>query len=152
VDGKELRLKVEARTTLLELLRNRVGNTAPKEVCDLGACGACSVLLDGELVNACMTLALSCEGKEVLTVRGIGTPKKPHPLQKAFVGEDALQCGYCTPGMVLAAYVLLKKNSNPSRREIQEGLAGNLCRCGTYTRIFKAVERAAAELRKGRGK
>ncbi|HHI79731.1 MAG TPA: (2Fe-2S)-binding protein [Planctomycetes bacterium] len=152
VDGKKLRLRVEARTTLLELLRDRLGNTAAKEVCDLGACGACTVLLNGELVNACMTLAMSCEGAKVLTVRGLGTPQKPHPLQKAFVSEDALQCGYCTPGMVLAAYALLEKNKNPSRREIQEALAGNLCRCGTYTRIFEAVERAAAELRQGRGK
>jgi carbon-monoxide dehydrogenase small subunit len=152
VDGRELRTQVEARTTLLEVLRNQVGNTAPKEACDLGACGACSVLVDGELVNACMTLAMSCEGKKVLTVRGIGTPEKPHPLQKAFVSEDALQCGFCTPGMVLAAYALLEKNTNPTRREIQEALTGNLCRCGTYTRIFEAVEEAAKELRGRKGR
>ncbi len=152
VDGQEWKGKVEARTTLLDLLRNRIGNTGPKEVCDLGACGACTVLLNGRTVNACMTLALACQGATVVTVRGIGSPRYPHPLQEAFVEDDALQCGFCTPGMILSAFALLERNANPTRREIQEALAGNLCRCGTYTRIFEAVERAAAELRRRRNK
>jgi len=145
VNGVTRTLALEPRITLLRALRNHLGLTGAKEVCERGGCGGCTVLLDGEPICACMILAVDAVGHEITTVEGLGTPEKLSPVQAAFVEADALQCGYCTPGFVVASTALLKKNPNPSLEEIKAGLAGNLCRCGTYSRIFEAVQRAARQ-------
>ena len=116
-----------------------------KEVCERGACGGCTVLFDGEPVCACLMLAVDAVGHEITTVEGLGTPEKLSPVQAAFVECDAFQCGFCTPGFVVASTALLKKHPNPSLEEIKAGLSGNLCRCGTYSRIFEAVQKAAKQ-------
>ena len=152
VNGQKRKALVEARTTLLDLLRDQLGVTGAKEVCNMGSCGACTVDLDGRTVNACMTLALECEGRSVRTVEAMSDGDKLHPLQQAFVDEDALQCGYCTPGMLMSAEALLSKNPAASRAEIQKALSGNLCRCGTYPRIFTACERAGKQMPQGGGR
>jgi aerobic-type carbon monoxide dehydrogenase small subunit (CoxS/CutS family) len=143
VNGELRKLSVEPRMTLLRALRNQLDLTGSKEVCDRGGCGACTVLLDGEPVNACLMLAHDAEGHEITTVEGLGTPDALTPLQAAFVECDALQCGFCTPGFVVAGTALLRRNPDPSLAQIQDGLAGNLCRCGTYGRVFEAVQKAA---------
>ncbi len=143
VNGATHTLAVEPRVTLLRALRNHLGLTGAKEVCERGACGGCTVLLDGEPVCACMLLAVDAVGHEITTVEGLGTPERMSPVQAAFVEADAMQCGFCTPGFVVASTALLAKNPNPSLDEIKLGLAGNLCRCGTYSRIFQAVQLAA---------
>jgi aerobic-type carbon monoxide dehydrogenase small subunit (CoxS/CutS family) len=143
VNGSTEKVTVEPRVTLLNALRNHLDLTGAKEACDRGGCGACTVLLDGQPVNACMMLAADAEGHEITTVEGLGTPEKMSPLQTAFVECDALQCGFCTPGFVVSGTALLASNSDPSLAEIKDGLAGNLCRCGTYGRVFEAVQKAA---------
>ncbi len=143
VNGTVRRISAEPRVTLLDALRNDLGLTGAKPGCERGACGACTVLLDGKPVASCMMLAADAEGRKVTTVEGLGSPEAMSPLQAAFVECDALQCGFCTPGFVVAGAALLQRNPNPSLAEIKEGLAGNLCRCGTYGRIFEAVSRAA---------
>ncbi len=143
VNGELRQLNVEPRTTLLRVLRDRLDLTGAKEVCDRGGCGACTVLLDGQPINACLMLALDAEGHEITTVEALGTPEKLSPLQAAFVECDALQCGFCTPGFIVAGTALLRRNPQPSLTQIQDGLAGNLCRCGTYGRVFEAVQKAA---------
>jgi len=147
VNGAARKLSVEPRVTLLEALRDELGLTGAKPVCDRGACGACTVLLNGAPVASCMMLAADAEGAKITTVEGIGTPEAMSPVQAAFVECDALQCGFCTPGFVVAATALLSRNPDPSLAEIKEGLAGNLCRCGTYGRIFEAVSKAAKATR-----
>jgi xanthine dehydrogenase YagT iron-sulfur-binding subunit len=147
VNGRPRTLSIEPRVTLLDALRDRLDLTGAKEVCDRGSCGACTVLVDGRPVYACMMLALDARGRAITTIEGIGTPEKPHPIQRAFVEKDALQCGYCTPGFVVAARALLESRPNPTLDEVREGLAGHVCRCGTYTRICEAVLAAAG--RKG---
>jgi aerobic-type carbon monoxide dehydrogenase small subunit (CoxS/CutS family) len=146
VNGKDQRLTVEPRVTLLRALRNQLDLTGPKEVCDRGACGACSVQLDGELVTSCMMLAVDAVGKKITTIEGLAKGDKLHPIQEAFVKHDALQCGFCTPGMVMACKALLDKNKSPSLVQIKRGLSGNICRCGTYNRIFAAVQTASKVL------
>ena len=143
VNGAVHTLTLEPRVTLLRALRNHLGLTGPKEVCERGACGGCTVLLDGEPICACLLLAVDAVGHEITTVEGLGTPEQLSPVQAAFVEADALQCGFCTPGFVVASTALLRKNPNPSLEEIKAGLAGNICRCGTYSRIFEAVQQAA---------
>jgi aerobic-type carbon monoxide dehydrogenase small subunit (CoxS/CutS family) len=143
VNGAAQKVTVEPRVTLLDALRNHLDLTGAKQVCDRGACGACTVLLDGEPVNSCLILAADAEGREITTVEGLGTPEKMSPLQAAFVEKDALQCGFCTPGFVVAGTAFLAKNPAPTLDQIKAGLAGNLCRCGTYGRIFEAVQSAA---------
>ena len=143
VNGAVRELTVEPRVTLLRALRNHLDLTGAKEVCDRGGCGACTVLVDGKPVASCLMLAVDAEGREITTVEGLGTPDKMSPVQAAFVECDALQCGFCTPGFVVAATALLKSNPNPSLPEIRHGLSGNLCRCGTYSRVFEAVQKAA---------
>lgn len=143
VNGTAHELVVEPRATLLDLLRGRLNVTGPKEVCDRGACGACTVLVDGEPRVSCMLLAHDVAGRKVETVEGIGTPEKPHALQKAFAECDALQCGFCTPGMVVSLKYLLDRNPKPSLPEIKSAVSGNVCRCGTYTRIFEAAQKAS---------
>ncbi|MBK5257125.1 MAG: (2Fe-2S)-binding protein [Vicinamibacteria bacterium] len=143
VNGAPHKVTVEPRVTLLRALRNELEITGAKEVCDRGGCGACTVLMDGRPVNACMLMAWDAVGHEITTVEGFGTPEKMSAVQAAFVDCDGYQCGFCTPGMVVSTTALLKTNPNPSIDEIKAGLAGNLCRCGTYSRIFESVEKAA---------
>ncbi len=144
VNGTLRQVTVEPRVTLLEALRNHLDLTGAKEVCNRGACGGCTVLLDGEPIDSCLMLAADAEGHEITTVEGLGTPEKMSPLQAAFVEKDAMQCGFCTPGFVVSGTALLSKIPSPTLDQIKAGLAGNLCRCGTYGRVFEAVQAAAA--------
>ncbi len=147
INGTLQSVTAEPRVTLLRVLRNHLGLTGAKEVCERGACGGCTVLLDGEPVCACLLLAVDAVGHEITTVEGLGTPERLSPVQAAFVEADALQCGFCTPGFVVAATAFLKTHPDPSLEQIKTGLAGNLCRCGTYSRIFAAVQKAATAQR-----
>jgi aerobic-type carbon monoxide dehydrogenase small subunit (CoxS/CutS family) len=144
VNGAVRTVTVEPRVTLLRALRNHLDLTGAKEVCDRGSCGACTVLLDGEPVASCLMLAADAVGREITTVEGLGTPDRMSAVQAAFVEADALQCGFCTPGFVVASTALLRHNASPTLDQIKDGLAGNLCRCGTYSRVFEAVQKAAA--------
>jgi aerobic-type carbon monoxide dehydrogenase small subunit (CoxS/CutS family) len=139
INGKTQQVSVEPRTTLAEALRDQLHLTGTKVVCDRGACSACTVMLDGLPVNSCMTFALDVGKREVTTIEGLGTPEQMHPVQAAFVEHDALQCGYCTPGMVMSSAALLKENPNPAEEDIRHAIRGNICRCGTYPKIFEAV-------------
>jgi aerobic-type carbon monoxide dehydrogenase small subunit (CoxS/CutS family) len=150
INGAVKKLACEPRTTLLALMREKLEITGPKDVCDRGACGACTVLVDGKPVVSCMTLAHDCAGARVETVEGLGTPEKPHPLQKAFAECDALQCGFCTPGMVMSLKCLLDRDTKPSLDSIKKAVEGNVCRCGTYPRIFEAADKAALVLGGGK--
>jgi aerobic-type carbon monoxide dehydrogenase small subunit (CoxS/CutS family) len=143
INGKDKKLQIEPRVTLARALRNQLDLTGTKEICDRGACGGCNVLVDGQLVNSCMMLALDAVGKKIRTVEGLAQGETLHPLQEAFIKHDALQCGFCTPGMVMASAALLEKNKNPSLPQIKRALSGNICRCGTYTRIFAAIQTTA---------
>ena len=130
---------------LLYALRNDLGLHAAKFGCGLGQCGACTVLVDGKPARSCVTKISEAAGKQVTTAEGLGSPDKPHPVQAAFIAEQAAQCGYCTNGMVMGAVALLKANPQPTREQAQAALAGNLCRCGSHDRVLKAVERAAGQ-------
>ena len=145
VNGKTHRLDVEPRVTLLDALRERLDITSTKKVCDEGTCGTCTVLMDGKPVYACSILAIEARGKRILTAEGMGTPEKMHPIQKAFVKNDAQQCGFCTPGFVVASKAFLEKNPNPTLEDIEKGMGGNLCRCGTYVGIKQAILEAASK-------
>jgi carbon-monoxide dehydrogenase small subunit len=147
VNGDERECAVTPGTTLLEALRYRLGLTGSKQGCDKGDCGACTVLVDGRPVLSCITLALAAEGSAVVTVEGLAEKGRPHPLQDAFDRTGGAQCGFCTPGMLVSAWALLRRNPDPTRDEISLALSGNLCRCTGYTKIFEAVELAARELR-----
>ena len=152
INGRPARLLVEPRTTLLEVLREELDLTGTKSVCELGECGACTVLLDGSARYACLTLAVDAVGRRITTIEGLSAPDGTlHPLQEAFVEKDGLQCGFCTPGQVMAAAALLANNPNPTLDEIRAGLAGNTCRCGAYPKIFEAVADAASRLRQRGG-
>jgi xanthine dehydrogenase YagT iron-sulfur-binding subunit len=145
VNGKQMPLKAEPATTLLEALRVHLGLTGSKEICDRGACGGCSVLVDGKLVNSCLMLALDAVGTQITTVEGLSQGGKLDPIQEAFVRHDAMQCGYCTPGFVVASRALLNANPKPTLEEIKHWLGGNICRCGTYGNIFNAVLEASGQ-------
>ncbi|HSO24816.1 MAG TPA: (2Fe-2S)-binding protein [Chondromyces sp.] len=151
INGRLHRLLVEPRWTLLFVLRERLGITGTKAGCERGECGSCTVLIDGQARYACMTLALEAEGKAIETVEGLLDGEALGAVQRAFVEEDAFQCGYCTPGQIMAAEGLLRAAPSPTLHEIRHGMSGNLCRCGTYAHITKAVSRAA-EIKKGGGK
>jgi xanthine dehydrogenase YagT iron-sulfur-binding subunit len=140
-----------AHETLLAVLRDRLHLAGAKLGCGRGECGACTVLVDGAPAYACLTLAVACEGSDVTTIEGIGTTESLHPLQRAFIAEDALQCGYCTPGQILAAVALLAREPRPDEAAIRRGMSGNLCRCGTYPKIVRAVQAASLEMDGGRG-
>ncbi len=142
-------MSVDPSLTLLYMLRVNFGLTGTKFGCGLGFCGACTILLDDEPVRSCMLTVSDVHRKKVLTVEGLARNGSLHPLQKAFMEHDALQCGYCTPGMIMNAYGLLLKHPDPSRNEIIEGMEGNLCRCGTYGRIIKAIQTAAKAMKGG---
>lgn len=146
VNGEEKELLVKANDLLLNVLRNQLGLMGTKYGCGIGECGACTVLLNGQAVLACMILAIAVAGQEITTVEGLGQPEKLHPLQSSFIEEGAVQCGFCTPGMLMTASALLTENSDPTEEEIRDYLRGNLCRCTGYTAIVKAVARAAQQV------
>jgi xanthine dehydrogenase YagT iron-sulfur-binding subunit len=143
VNGRTHKVLVEPRWSLLYVLRDQLGLTGTKPGCERGECGACTVLIDGRARYACMTLALEADGQQITTIEGLMKGEELGPTQQAFADEDAFQCGYCTPGQVMAAEGLLRANPSPTLDDIRQGMAGNICRCGTYAHIFKAVEKAA---------
>lgn len=149
VNGKPVSLTVDPDRMLLWVLRTELGLTGTKYGCGEGLCGACTVLVDGEAVRSCQFPVKNARSKEVITIEGLAPEGRLHPLQEAFVRHNALQCGYCTSGMILNAYSLLRKNPRPTRDEIIRGMEDNLCRCGSHTRIIQAIETAAQEMRKG---
>jgi len=146
INGERRKLVVEPNELLLNVIREDLGLTGTKYGCGTGECGACTVLIDGEPVLSCLTLAVAADKKSITTIEGIGTDENPHPLQQAFVETGAVQCGYCTPGMILSAKALLDKNPNPSEDEIKRAIAGNLCRCTGYVKIIEAVKLAAQRM------
>jgi aerobic carbon-monoxide dehydrogenase small subunit len=145
VNGAQERLDVPSNMTLLQMLRERLGLTGAKNGCEAGECGACTVLVGGEPVNSCMMLAVEADGQEVLTVEGLAPEGELSRLQKAFIEHNAVQCGFCTPGMLMSAHALLQRNPQPSEQEIKEALVGNLCRCTGYVRIIDAIEDVATQ-------
>ena len=153
INGQGYEIEVEARTTLLTVLRdgidtngNHVDLTGAKLICDRGECGGCTVLVNGKAVYACMMLVMDAQGKAITTVEGIANGDKLHPVQEAFIKHDAMMCGFCTPGFIVASVALLNENNKPTIAEIKEGLSGNTCRCGTYPFIFDAVETASQKM------
>ena len=152
VNGNTIRIAVDGDTPLLDVLRNHLGLTGAKFGCGLEQCGCCMVLVDGEPVKSCGKPLSAVAGRAIVTIEGLGTPERPHPLQQAFLDEQAGQCGYCLPGILVSAKALLDHNPAPSRREIAEALDDNICRCGSHIRILKAVERAAETMRAGAGR
>jgi xanthine dehydrogenase YagT iron-sulfur-binding subunit len=147
INGQSRQVEAEPRTTLLNVLRNNLDLTGAKLVCDRGSCGACTVHVDGKPVYSCMMLAVDAQGKKITTVEGLGTPERMDPVQEAFVENDALMCGFCTPGLVMSVRALLNKNPHPTVEQVKEACAGNLCRCGTYPRVFDAAMAAAGSSR-----
>jgi len=139
---------IEPNLRLLDLLRNQFHLTGTKEGCSIGECGACTVIMNGKAVNSCLVLAGQCEGAEIITIEGIEKDGKLHPLQENFLKSGAIQCGFCTPGMIMSAYALLLENPNPTEEEIKDAIAGNLCRCTGYKQIIDAVEKSAKEVEK----
>jgi nicotinate dehydrogenase subunit A len=149
VNGNTVRIAVDGDTPLLDVLRNHLGLTGTKFGCGLEQCGCCMVLVDGEPVKSCGKPVSAVAGRAIVTIEGLGTPERPHPLQQAFLDEQAGQCGYCLPGILVSAKALLDRNPAPSRREIAAALDDNICRCGSHVRILRAVERAARLIREG---
>ena len=145
VNGELYDVGVEPRRTLLEVLREQLGLTGTKEGCDAGDCGACTVLLDGKPVPSCLVLAVDAQGKDILTIEGVADGPELHPIQKAFVDYGAIQCGFCSPGMILTAKALLERNPNPSEAEVRKAISGNLCRCTGYVKIIEAITTVAAQ-------
>lgn len=149
INGQARKLSVEPRVTLLDALRNRLDLTGAKKVCDRGTCGACTVLVDGRPVYSCSLLAVEAEGREITTIEGLGTPANLTEVQKAFIKHDAQQCGFCTPGFVIASTAFIRKNPNATVEDVRHGLGGNLCRCGTYAGMLLAVADAAKSTKGG---
>jgi carbon-monoxide dehydrogenase small subunit len=147
VNGEVKELSARPHYSLLQLLRDELGLVGPKKGCDTGGCGCCSVLIDGKVSYSCMIMALSCEGRKITTIEGLNRNGKPDPLQEAFVESGAVQCGYCIPGMIMAAKELLTRNRSPSELEIREAIAGNLCRCTGYQKIIEAIQLASVKHR-----
>jgi len=143
INGQPWKGQVEPNEMLLDIIREKVGLTGTKKGCDSGECGACTVILDGQSVNSCIVPAIEVGGKEILTIEGLARGQELHSIQEAFISEGAVQCGFCTPGMIMSTKALLDSNPHPSNQEICQGLAGNLCRCTGYGRIVAAVEKAA---------
>lgn len=149
VNGKACELAIEPHMLLVEVLRDELGLTGTKHSCSIGHCGACTVLIDGTPILSCLTPALTVKGKNITTIEGLAEGTKLHPIQKAFIEYGAIQCGYCTPGMILSAKALLDRNPNPTKEEVKQALSGNLCRCTGYVKIVDAVLAAAKTMRKG---
>lgn len=143
VNGNEYEISVLPNETLLDILRERLGLTGTKRGCEIGECGACTVVMNGEAVNSCLILAPQADGSKIMTVEGLMRNGELHPLQQSFVDHDAVHCGFCTPGMLMSAYVLLQQKANPTETEIKEAIAGNLCRCTGYQQIVAAIGDAA---------
>lgn len=150
VNGKPVKLSVEPRVTIIDALRNYINMTGAKRVCDRGTCGACTVIMNGKTVYACSILAIDAQGKNIETIEGLSTGNQLHPVSRAFVDNDAQQCGYCTPGFVMACKGFLDEHPNPTEADVVHGLGGNLCRCGTYMGIRKAVLQAAKDMKGGK--
>jgi aerobic-type carbon monoxide dehydrogenase small subunit (CoxS/CutS family) len=148
INGAVRHVSIEPRTTLAEALRHELHLTGTKIVCDRGSCSACTVMLDGMPVNSCTTFALDAVDRKITTIEGLGNPEHLHPVQAAFVEHDGMQCGYCTPGMVMSCAALLERNPNPASADVQQAISGNICRCGTYPKVVEAVL-ATARSRKG---
>lgn len=146
VNGELHKVQVESHRTLLEVLRENLGLTGTKEACNKGDCGFCTVLIDGKPVLSCLALAIEAQGKDIVTVEGLGNGYELHPIQQAFVDHGALQCGFCTPGMIMSAKALLDRNPNPTEEDIREGISGNLCRCTGYVKIIEAIDAAAKKM------
>jgi len=149
VNDKTHTLSVPANWTLLDVLREKLGLTGTKRGCEIGECGACTVVMNGRAVNSCLILAAQADGADILTVEGLSQNGKLHPLQDAFLRHDAVHCGFCTPGMLMSAYALLQRNPAPSPEEIRQAIAGNLCRCSGYQQIVEAVEDASRNYTSG---
>jgi len=149
VNGNDVELIIEPHMLLIDVIRDGLGLTGTKYACGAGDCGACTVLIDGKPAFSCLTLAVTAKGKDILTIEGMSESGELHPIQQAFVDRGAVQCGFCTPGMVLSTKALLDENPAPTNDEIRTGLAGNLCRCTGYVKIIDAVESAADTMRKG---
>lgn len=149
VNGKPMKISVEPRETLLDTLRNKLDHTGAKRVCDRGNCGACTMIIDNKVQYSCTILAIDAQGRQIQTIESLTANGKTHPIVPSFVNNDAQQCGYCTPGFVMAAKGFLDKNPNPTYDQVKDGLGGNLCRCGTYVGVRKAVLEAAKALRSG---
>jgi len=147
INGKRVAVEVEPRVTLLDALRDRIGMTGTKRVCDGGACGACTVMVNGKTVNACMMLAVDAAGAKIRTIEGLEQNGKLHPVHEAFITNDAAQCGFCTPGMIMSCTALVESGVEPTEEQIREAVAGNLCRCGTYPHVFTACREAAATMK-----
>ncbi len=143
INAQPWEIQVEPDETLLDAIRGKVGLTGTKKGCDSGECGACTVIMNGRSVNSCLVLAVEADGQEITTIEGLSHGQELHPLQAAFISEGAVQCGFCTPGMIMSAKALLDSNPHPSEQQIRQGMAGNLCRCTGYGRIVAAVEKAA---------
>lgn len=150
LNGKKTEILIDPTNTLLWVLRNQLGLTGTKYGCGMGFCGSCTVIIDNEAVRSCSLPVGDIEGKKIITIEGLEKKGKLHPVQKAFVEHDALQCGFCTPGMVMNAVALLNKNPKPTQQDIITGMEDNLCRCGAHVRIIKAVETAANEMKGGK--
>ena len=149
VNGRPYEILIEPQDTLLEVLRNKLGLAGTKEACGIGECGACNVMLDGKLIRSCVTLAITAREKNILTIEGVAHRNNLHQIQQAFIDSGAIQCGFCTPGMILTTKALLEKAPNPSKEEVEECLVGNLCRCTGYVKIIDAVLLAGERMRKG---
>ncbi|WP_027574848.1 (2Fe-2S)-binding protein [Bradyrhizobium sp. WSM1743] len=149
VNGKEKHLHLDARTTVLDALREHLKLTGSKKGCDHGQCGACTVLIDDRRVVSCLTLALAAEGQEITTIEGLATDDRLHPMQQAFIDNDAFQCGYCTPGQIMSAVACVKEGHAGNEADIREYMSGNICRCAAYPNIVAAVKQAAPEIMKG---
>lgn len=148
VNGENYELEVNPNALLIDVLRDQLDLTGTKEGCGTGDCGACTVLVDGKAINSCLTLAIEVDGKEILTIEGMAHGRELHPIQEAFVDEGAVQCGFCTPGMILSAEALLHEKPHPSEDEIKRGIVGNLCRCTGYKKIIQAIQTASLRLGK----
>jgi xanthine dehydrogenase YagT iron-sulfur-binding subunit len=149
INGRPMTVQIDARTSLLDLLRERLALTGAKKGCDHGQCGACTVHVDGQRVASCLTMAAKMDGKKVLTIEGLQGGDKLHPMQQAFIDHDALQCGYCTPGQIMAAVACVAEGNATSKERIREYMSGNICRCGAYVGIVAAIEDAAPKMRRG---
>lgn len=149
INGTSVSIEIDARASLLDMLRERLRLTGAKKGCDHGQCGACTVHLDGRRVASCLTLAAKVDGREIVTIEGIAEDEKLHPMQQAFIDHDALQCGYCTPGQIMAAIACVREGHATSRQDIREYMSGNICRCGAYVGIVAAIEQAAHRMREG---